>query len=141
MNMMSRRNKRSILSENRDGNLSTTNKNSTKRARKSSDADSEIPSNIFIRLVSKAGITFSLKGNKIDTDPLTFRQKFTQLIESRSGNIKETIEVFCKSLEDSIDEETFFISCLMPTELSVALSDLGFTSSQVPNSIQVGYFD
>ena len=137
--MISRRNKRSALSENRDANtLNGINFKKTKKTKKSDNDNSIIiPSNIFIKLVTEAGVAFSFEGNKINTDPITFWQKLNKSLETRNENIKETVEIFIKAFEDTIDDEKFFVCCLMPTELSVALDELGLTSSQVLNSIQV----
>ena len=139
--MAHRRTKRSVLSENLNENLvDATLRNSRKRAKKTPEAADDVPKNIFTRLVGEAGITLSVKGNKISTVPVLFRQKLDRLILSRSDDLSETIESFRTALEESIENEKFFVCCLMPTELSVALDDLGLTSSQMPNSIQVRYF-
>ena len=137
--MIARRNKRNALAENHDKNMDfSKNQNPTKRSKKSGgDVGPTFPSNIFTRLVSEAGVAFSLKGNKINTDPITFCQKLNKSIEMRDGNVNETIESFANALEESIEDEKVLICCLMPTELSVELDELGLTSSQVPNSVQV----
>lgn len=121
---------------NNDDNIAPLSKKNKKHSKKSIEK-AIIPQNIFTRFLSDAGVVFDVKGNKLETDPVTFWKKLDKIILTRNDNVEETKESLITALDKSIENEQFFVSCLMPTELSVSLEDLGFTSSQISSSIQV----
>ena len=130
--------KRGVLAANNDGNIEAAPKRTKKKSNpKQAKEKSVISQNLFTCLVEEAGVTLSPKGNKIETDSVSFWQTLNKIIAARDDNINETIEAFVKALEESIENEQFLVACLMPTELTASLEDLGITASQASNSIQV----
>lgn len=123
-----------------DDNIAPLSKKNKKHSKKLIENKAIIPQNIFTRFLSDAGVVFDVKGNKLETDPVTFWKKLDKIILTKNDNVDETKESLVTALDKSIENEQFFVSCLMPTELSVSLEDLGFTSSQISSSIQVSKF-
>ena len=134
--MTSKNSKRNPLSLNTSNNIEPLSKKSKKRSKKLEEP-SRIPQNIFTRLMSEAGIIFDLKGNKIKADPVTFNKKLNRIILSRNDEISETKDCLAASLEESIEDEQFFISCLMPTKFDASFNELDLTLSQMSSSILV----
>ena len=108
---------------------------SSSKTKEAKRAKFSVPENsLFFETLNKAGLTVHSDGCKLSQESSAFQQKLSKMLTG-----EDSITEFVTSMEEGLEQEQMFFSCLLPTEVcSSSDADELFPTAISSNQMQVG---